>query len=29
MKKYIPMILALGVGYFVGTRYPMLLKSVN
>jgi hypothetical protein len=29
MKKFVPLVLALAAGYFIGTKYPMLLKSVN
>lgn len=29
MKKFVPLIIALGVGYFVGTKFPMLLRTVQ
>jgi hypothetical protein len=29
MKTYLMYAVIFGVGYFVGTKYPMLLKSVN
>lgn len=29
MKTYLMYAVILGVGYVIGTKYPMLLKSVN